>query len=717
MAVPDFERIEGKYEILDKLSEGGMGAVYKVRHRLLDEIRVVKVIRPQLEGDTKLRGRFLREARSAVRLRHPNIATLHDFTIDDDGIAFMVMEFINGEDLKRVVARHERLPVALGLEVGVQTLRALHYLHQQNFIHRDISPDNLMLCRDPEERLLVKLIDLGLAKSVEGSEELTRDGVFIGKFKYGAPEQFGGAGLTVDRRTDLYSLGVALYEVLTGVHPFPGDNEREIVGGHLFRPPRGFDETDADGRLPEGLRQALLRSMEKTPVDRFQSAADFGSALREIQEGWEDPGEDSFIELETTEISAGESADVSTQRRLDYQFAPDLTPPPIAGVKVSPAASGAVTPGPNPGRSKFVVAATFVALAGLVTFLVMRGQESGPAESGVVEVEEPPAAFEPVELEEPLADEPLPEGQPLAEPPLAPPPASEGSAPARGPGAVAAAPPVAPSPSQADRRVAALIDEARAFYRKGQDRQSFERLRAALAVAPRDDAGLRLMGELAASAEDAAVLARQDADAAAAASRAASEYTLAVGAHGSAAAHLAAGRHERAVEGFWSSARLFAQAGRAAEESARAQALTAARAEADRLAAAERAAEEERERESQVATAAPPPAPVDEIPAIQSLINAFARAHRALDIEAVRSLWPSLAGEQLSALTASFEGAREMDMNLSRCDVRTAGARATAHCTLAQTYRPKRGPRQSIARQVTLKLAKVGERWQIEDYS
>src|SRR5262245_22170091 len=147
MALLD-EHIDGKYEILEKLREGGMGAIYKVRHRLLDELRVVKVIRPHMASRQEAAERFLREARVAIRLRHPNIAQLHDFAVGADGNAFIVMEFIDGSTLQEILKRHGPPPVALGVEIGRQALRALGYLHRQKIVHRDVSPDNLMLTRD-----------------------------------------------------------------------------------------------------------------------------------------------------------------------------------------------------------------------------------------------------------------------------------------------------------------------------------------------------------------------------------------------------------------------------------------------------------------------------------------------------------------------------------------------------------------------------------------
>ena len=124
MAVPELKPFEGKYEILEKLNEGGMGAVYKVRHRLLEEIRVIKVIRPQLQSDEGLRRRFLREARAAVRLRHPNIAQIYDFTVAEDDTAYMVIEFIDGVDLVHLVEQSTLPDIGLVLDIGVQSLRA-----------------------------------------------------------------------------------------------------------------------------------------------------------------------------------------------------------------------------------------------------------------------------------------------------------------------------------------------------------------------------------------------------------------------------------------------------------------------------------------------------------------------------------------------------------------------------------------------------------------
>jgi serine/threonine-protein kinase len=155
-------RVDPKYEIVRKLREGGMGAIYLVRHRLLDELRVVKVLRSQLNTDEDLRQRFLREAKTAIQLRHPNIAQLYDFSVDDEGNASIVLEYIDGVTLEEFGRRPEARHVALDLAIAQQALRALGFLHRKGFVHRDIAPDNLMLTTDVDGEPLVKLIDLGI---------------------------------------------------------------------------------------------------------------------------------------------------------------------------------------------------------------------------------------------------------------------------------------------------------------------------------------------------------------------------------------------------------------------------------------------------------------------------------------------------------------------------------------------------------------------------
>jgi eukaryotic-like serine/threonine-protein kinase len=326
------EQIDGKYEILDKIREGGMGAIYKVRHRLLDELRVVKVIRAHGEVGGEAADRFLREAKAAIKLRHPNVAVLHDFAVGTDGQAFIVMEYIDGWNLLEVLNGYGPPPVSLTLEIARQSLKALGYLHRHKIVHRDVSPDNLMLTRDVDGHPLIKLIDLGIAKTLEGQGGLTTTGVFLGKPRYGSPERFGGGAF--DARSDLYSFGVVLYELLTGRCPVAGTEPAALMAGHLFRPPLDFAGTDPTDRVPADLRSLVLKSLAKKPEERMGSSEDFVWELTMLQDRFPLTREDTdAVWRVLLPLAPGEVASVvppgSTQDHLDVQF--EMTKTPAAG--------------------------------------------------------------------------------------------------------------------------------------------------------------------------------------------------------------------------------------------------------------------------------------------------------------------------------------------------------------------------------------------------
>ncbi len=276
--------LDEKYEVLSRLKVGGMGAIYKVRHRLLDDIRVIKVMRHQAEQREEFEERFRREARTAIRLHHPNIIQFYDFSVDREGNAFIVMEYIDGVNLLDLLKEHGPPPLGLTLEAARQTLKALGYLHGKGIVHRDISPDNLMLTRDEEGNPRIKLIDLGVAKALDGAGELTTTGIFIGKLKYCSPEQLRrDEGAEITRRSDLYSFAVVLYELLTGALPIRGNNLTSIMAGHLFEPPIPFSESDPEGCVPEDLRRIVLKSLAKKPEARHESARHMARELASVQ--------------------------------------------------------------------------------------------------------------------------------------------------------------------------------------------------------------------------------------------------------------------------------------------------------------------------------------------------------------------------------------------------------------------------------------------------
>lgn len=270
--------IESRFDVLAKLGEGGMGCVYKVRHRDLDEVQIVKTLQAHLSSNAGLRERFINEARRGMRLRHPHIAGVHDFAVCADGTGYIVMEYVHGHNLRDLLATRGPMRLQLVGTIAVQTLDALGYLHAEKFIHRDISPDNLILTTTADGKPFVKLIDLGISKSLESGSTMTGTGQFIGKVSYASPEQFGGQA---DERSDLYSLGVVLYRLLTNADPFPGENYNQIIAGHLFQPPRPFEEAAPGIEIPEAVQRVVYRALEKDPDQRYRDAAEFCAAVEE----------------------------------------------------------------------------------------------------------------------------------------------------------------------------------------------------------------------------------------------------------------------------------------------------------------------------------------------------------------------------------------------------------------------------------------------------
>jgi serine/threonine-protein kinase len=311
--------IEGKYEVIAKIREGGMGAIYKVRHRLLNELRVIKVMRPEVAESPEQRKRFLREAQTATRLKHENVVAFYDFFVDDEGTAYMVMEYIEGINLRDMIRQCGPLPVSLVLYLAKQCLSALSYLHRKGIVHRDVAPDNIMMMQEEDGTLHAKLIDLGIAKlqRAEEQEQLTAADEFIGKLRYSSPEQLTkrASSAQIDGRSDLFSFGVVLYECLTGICPYGGGSLQDILQHRLHKPPFGFTETDPKGRVGPMLRTAILRALEKRPEDRYQDADAFATALAKI------PPEDSAAEDPAQSKSYAEQA-IEIARKAAAAMAP-----------------------------------------------------------------------------------------------------------------------------------------------------------------------------------------------------------------------------------------------------------------------------------------------------------------------------------------------------------------------------------------------------------
>ena len=274
--------LDGKYEILLRIGAGGMGEVFKARHLHLDTFRCIKVMKQELIADDAFRSRFLREARLATQIHHPNIAVVHDFFIGEGG-NYMVTEFIEGRTLRQWSGQYGPFPLALAADVASQVLAGLDHIHRRGLLHRDISPDNVMLSFDPDDRCIAKIIDLGIAKDLANntSADTTQAGVLIGNPKYMSPEQLGllNEGEQLDGRTDLYSLGVVVYEMLLGVPPFASDSPHGYIMKHLTQAPRRFNDAKPHLDLPESIESVIFRMLEKNRTNRYANGRELSAAL------------------------------------------------------------------------------------------------------------------------------------------------------------------------------------------------------------------------------------------------------------------------------------------------------------------------------------------------------------------------------------------------------------------------------------------------------
>ena len=276
------EILDGKYEITARLGAGGMGEIYKATHTLLGASRVIKVVHPQIAGNTDARDRFLREARVATKIQHPNVATLYDFAALPDGSHYMVWEFIEGENLAQRLRTGGTLPPRQAVNIAVQVLHGLEAIHRAGIIHRDISPENIMITPDNT----VKIIDLGVAKLDDADTvSQTRTGIFVGKLRYAAPEQLGflPEGEKVDGRTDLYALAMVVVELLTGRPPYEAKSPHEYFLHHAREIPMTTVELPANLPGSEVLQQVLQKALARNRNDRFATAHDFAAALEAIE--------------------------------------------------------------------------------------------------------------------------------------------------------------------------------------------------------------------------------------------------------------------------------------------------------------------------------------------------------------------------------------------------------------------------------------------------
>ena len=263
-----------RYELLEKIGEGGMGIVYKAKCHLLNRFVAIKILKAELSNDEDFAARFKREATSIAKLSHPNIVNIHDVG-EENHISFIIMEYINGKTLKQVIKENGRLSSEKTLNIVLQIAKALECAHINNIIHRDIKPDNIMITQDE----IVKVMDFGIAKVV-GSRTVTNSNKVMGTAHYFSPEQ--AKGNFVDFRTDIYSLGIVMYEMVTGRVPYNAESIITIAMMHIQEPVTPPKEIITE--IPENINQVILKAMQKEPIKRYQTAKEMAEILISIKE-------------------------------------------------------------------------------------------------------------------------------------------------------------------------------------------------------------------------------------------------------------------------------------------------------------------------------------------------------------------------------------------------------------------------------------------------
>ena len=304
--------IADRYELEELVGSGGMSSVYRARDTLLERHVALKILHAQYTGDDEYVERFRREARAVARLSHPNIVTVIDRG-EDSGRQFIVFEYVDGENLKDYIGRTGPLPVRRALELGIEMARALSFAHQHGLVHRDVKPQNVLLNGDGE----AKVTDFGIARSLDVEHGMTQTGTVLGTSNYIAPEQASGQRVT--EQTDVYSLGVVLFELLTADVPFPGENFVTVAMKHINEPPPNLLERRPD--VPMRLALAVDRALAKDPTERFGSMGEFAQELQACLSELDSPDSAQTAIVRAPVVRASQKRHVQARNRLPLWLA------------------------------------------------------------------------------------------------------------------------------------------------------------------------------------------------------------------------------------------------------------------------------------------------------------------------------------------------------------------------------------------------------------
>jgi serine/threonine-protein kinase len=377
----------GKYQIVEKIGVGGFGTVYKGRDPFIKRSVAIKTCQSEEE---EIKKRFFREAEFAGNLHHRNVTTIYDFGVTEDGTPYIVQEFLTGDDLDKAIKKKKPLSLARKLQILIDVCDGLGYAHSTGIIHRDIKPSNIRILEDGT----VKIMDFGIAKSMVSQSTLTQTGITLGTASYLAPEQIRGEDL--DPRTDIFSLGVLAYEMLTGQKPFTGDHISTVLYKIMNEPPA--PPSSLDPALPRGLDAMILKALEKDRTRRFTSCAEMRTEclalLQSVPEGppFQMP-EDMEKTVATPTSGIPSSASVSPRtptggrppRVLDTPLGPSAPRPASGGIgdvrlHTDTAAALPVAAreegGPALALKIFIGAAVLLAVAGGVWYTSQRSRSA-----------------------------------------------------------------------------------------------------------------------------------------------------------------------------------------------------------------------------------------------------------------------------------------------------------------------------------------------------